>query len=312
MSLSGYNNLYQMQLFPSRSEALLNDYFIPNHISALGTPVSTYLSTLGGVNNQWNDEFEIRYGIDSNGNYYYIIIFDKVYTSAAPFDFKTISGSNSYSLPDNTALYLVNATSESNSFTYTNAGAENATSQTAQYPLSIDRWYISGSSASNKRGLKSVSVGNQYNIGYGGEKFHKSFTHTDVIKLTPLDNINNYSQFDNASYGVNTTLLAPTGSIYYDKINEQVKVRSKNTWKSFVTDQHSGSINLTGSLQVSGSMTTMNFISGSQLYPTASVGDSLRPTFSASVDGQYIFGSGSQGYKLWVWLGGAWRSGSLI
>ena len=68
---------------------------------------------------------------------------------------------------------------------------------------------------------------------------------------------------------------------------------------------------ITGSLTVSGSLASFNFISGSRVFPTASVGDSLRPTFSGS-EGQFLFGSGSQGYKLWAWIGGSWRSGSMI
>jgi hypothetical protein len=68
-----------------------------------------------------------------------------------------------------------------------------------------------------------------------------------------------------------------------------------------------GSVTITGSLSVSGSLSTMTFVSGARLTVTSSG----VPTWSGS-DGQYIFGSGSGGYKMFVYLGGAWRSGSLL
>ena len=67
---------------------------------------------------------------------------------------------------------------------------------------------------------------------------------------------------------------------------------------------------ITGSFVSSGSSFTINNISGSILTPTASLTGLIAPTFNG-VEGQFLFGSGSQGYKLFVWMGGAWRSGSL-
>ena len=69
------------------------------------------------------------------------------------------------------------------------------------------------------------------------------------------------------------------------------------------------SVQVTGSLTVSGSLTTFNFVSGAVITPTASL-SGIAPTFSAT-EGQFLFGSGSEGYKMFVWLGGQWRSGSL-
>lgn len=70
----------------------------------------------------------------------------------------------------------------------------------------------------------------------------------------------------------------------------------------------SGSLVVTGSVQVSGLLTLTN-ASGALLTPTASLTGNA-PTFNGT-DGQFLFGSGSEGYKLFVWIGGAWRSGSL-
>jgi len=71
-----------------------------------------------------------------------------------------------------------------------------------------------------------------------------------------------------------------------------------------------GSNIITGSFLSSGSSFVINNVSGSILTPTASL-SGLAPTFNG-VDGQFLFGSGSEGYKLFVWMGGAWRSGSLF
>jgi hypothetical protein len=71
-----------------------------------------------------------------------------------------------------------------------------------------------------------------------------------------------------------------------------------------------GSNTITGSFVSSGSSFIINNISGSILTPTASLAGLIAPTFNG-VEGQFLFGSGSQGYKLFVWMGGAWRSGSL-
>ena len=70
-----------------------------------------------------------------------------------------------------------------------------------------------------------------------------------------------------------------------------------------------GDTTITGSFISSGSSFTINNSSGSILTPTASL-TGLTPTFNG-IDGQFLFGSGSEGYKLFVWMGGAWRSGSL-
>jgi len=70
-----------------------------------------------------------------------------------------------------------------------------------------------------------------------------------------------------------------------------------------------GSNVITGSFIASGSSFIINNSSGSILTPTASL-TGIAPTFSG-VNGQFLFGSGSEGYKLFVWIGGAWRSGSL-
>jgi hypothetical protein len=71
----------------------------------------------------------------------------------------------------------------------------------------------------------------------------------------------------------------------------------------------SGSLIVTGSTNISG-LLTINNISGSILTPTASL-SGIAPTFNG-VEGQFLFGSGSGGYKMFVWMGGAWRSGSLF
>lgn len=77
------------------------------------------------------------------------------------------------------------------------------------------------------------------------------------------------------------------------------------------TGSHSitGSLTVSGSTNISGLLTITNQ-SGSILTPTASL-VGIAPTFNG-VEGQFLFGSGSHGYKMFVWLGGAWRSGSLV
>ena len=69
---------------------------------------------------------------------------------------------------------------------------------------------------------------------------------------------------------------------------------------------NNGNASITGALSISGSLTTINHISGALLTPTSSG----TPSFSAS-DGQFMFGSGSGGFYIYAYLGGAWRSGSL-
>ena len=76
--------------------------------------------------------------------------------------------------------------------------------------------------------------------------------------------------------------------------------------KNTGTFTNNGDAIITGSLTTSGSLTTINYISGALLTPTSSG----TPSFSAT-DGQFMFGSGSGGFYIYAYLGGAWRSGSL-
>jgi len=59
----------------------------------------------------------------------------------------------------------------------------------------------------------------------------------------------------------------------------------------------SGSVTISGSLQVSGSLTISPTSSGTPAY--------------TGKDGEIVFGQTGGNYKIYVWLGGAWRSGSL-
>jgi hypothetical protein len=70
-----------------------------------------------------------------------------------------------------------------------------------------------------------------------------------------------------------------------------------------------GNSSITGSLTVSGSLSTFNYVSGTLITPTGSFTTSA-PSFAAS-EGQFLFGSGSRGYAMFVYIGGAWRSSSL-
>jgi hypothetical protein len=70
-----------------------------------------------------------------------------------------------------------------------------------------------------------------------------------------------------------------------------------------------GNSSMTGSLTVSGSLSTFNFVSGTLITPTGSF-TTPTPSFQAS-EGQFLFGSGSNGFAMFVWLGGQWRSSSL-
>jgi hypothetical protein len=65
-----------------------------------------------------------------------------------------------------------------------------------------------------------------------------------------------------------------------------------------------------GAFTVSGSLATFNYASGALLTPTGSF-TTPTPTFAAS-EGQFLFGSGSAGYSLFAYIGGAWRSSSLF
>ena len=65
-----------------------------------------------------------------------------------------------------------------------------------------------------------------------------------------------------------------------------------------------------GAFTVTGSLATFNNASGVLLTPTGSYTTST-PTFAAS-EGQFLFGSGSAGYSLFAYIGGAWRSSSLF
>ena len=66
------------------------------------------------------------------------------------------------------------------------------------------------------------------------------------------------------------------------------------------TTTNIGRTNLTGLL-------TLTNVSGAILTPSFT---GNTPTFNGS-DGQFLFGSGSNGYKIFVWINGGWRSGSL-
>ena len=68
-----------------------------------------------------------------------------------------------------------------------------------------------------------------------------------------------------------------------------------------------GNSTITGSLTVSGSLSTFTFDSGSVITPT----QSATPAFDG-VDGQFLFGTDSGNHYIYVWMAGAWRSGSLL
>jgi hypothetical protein len=83
----------------------------------------------------------------------------------------------------------------------------------------------------------------------------------------------------------------------------------------------SGSISVTGSsyfqtttiqgpFTVTESLATFNYVSGALLTPTGSF-TTPTPTFAAS-EGQFLFGSGSNGFALFAYIGGTWRSSSLF
>ena len=65
-----------------------------------------------------------------------------------------------------------------------------------------------------------------------------------------------------------------------------------------------------GPFTVTGSLATFNFASGALLTPTGSF-TTAKPTFAAS-EGQFLFGSGSNGFALFAYIGGTWRSSSLF
>lgn len=68
----------------------------------------------------------------------------------------------------------------------------------------------------------------------------------------------------------------------------------------------SGSLNVTGSLTVTGAH-SVTWVSGSILTPT----QSATPTFDG-VDGQFVFGTDGGNHYIYVWMSGAWHSGSLV
>lgn len=79
-----------------------------------------------------------------------------------------------------------------------------------------------------------------------------------------------------------------------------------------ITPYSTGNVSSSGSLDVTGSFTvtgasTFTYVSGSILTPT----QSATPTFDG-VDGQFVFGTDGGNHYIYVWMSGAWRSGSLV
>ena len=109
-------------------------------------------------------------------------------------------------------------------------------------------------------------------------------------------------------YASNTAGFGTQALGYYQTVVGQGNIPLSDT-SSFIVgngtyDSGTG-IWTRSNLLVAGSDTVQ--ISGSLiLSPTAS----SAPT-SPGTDGQIIFGQDSGNYKIYVWLGGAWRSGSL-
>jgi len=60
-------------------------------------------------------------------------------------------------------------------------------------------------------------------------------------------------------------------------------------------------------VHISGILTASN--SAGTVFPVNLGGTA--PGFSGTTNGQFLFGSGSNGYQIFVWINGAWRSGSL-
>ena len=73
-----------------------------------------------------------------------------------------------------------------------------------------------------------------------------------------------------------------------------------------------GNSSLTGSFDVLGDSTftgnyTLTNVSGAIITPT----QSATPTFDG-VDGQFVFGTDGGNHFIYVWMSGAWHSGSLV
>lgn len=74
----------------------------------------------------------------------------------------------------------------------------------------------------------------------------------------------------------------------------------------------SGSLTVTGSFDITGDSTftgdfTLTNTSGSIITPT----QSATPSFDG-VDGQFVFGTDGADHYIYVWMSGAWHSGSLV
>lgn len=105
-----------------------------------------------------------------------------------------------------------------------------------------------------------------------------------------------------------TTLNLNSGSLGNTNVTGSLIV-SQSGINVIGTSNTLGNSSITGSLTVSGSLSTFNYVSGTLITPTGSF-TTPAPTFAAS-EGQFLFGSGSNGYAMFVYIGGAWRSSSL-
>jgi hypothetical protein len=124
---------------------------------------------------------------------------------------------------------------------------------------------------------------------------------TTATVFRPVTSITNYA---NSPFSSSAANKIPQGTVYFNSSSATLDVATfTNVTRSLVTNVY------TGSLHISGGLSTFNFVSGTLITPTGSF-TTPTPTFAAS-EGQFLFGSGSNGYAMFVWIGGGWRSSSL-
>jgi len=124
---------------------------------------------------------------------------------------------------------------------------------------------------------------------------------TTATVFRPVTSITNYA---NSPFSSSAANKIPQGTVYFNSSSATLDVATfTNVTRSLVTNVY------TGSLHISGGLSTFNFVSGTLITPTGSF-TTPTPTFAAS-EGQFLFGSGSNGFAMFVWIGGGWRSSSL-
>jgi hypothetical protein len=191
-------------------------------------------------------------------------------------------------------IYFINSSNTSQLYTHYNSGDTQVWAGIAA--RGVQKVTVSSNGA-------HLALSSPTTLGYASSDVPGK-TVSNMTNATIFNPVSSISTYTNSPFSSSAANKIPQGTVYFNSTTNTLDVATlTNVTRSLVTNVH------TGSLIVSGGLATFNFVSGTLITPTGSF-TTPTPTFAAS-EGQFLFGSGSNGYAMFAYIGGRWRSSSL-